>query len=439
MLKHIVLAAFLALPATASTVTLLHFSDYHSHALPFYSEEGPDRGGIARAIGYLSAHKRAGAVVLSGGDMINKGAPAWSDRYRCEEWKWLNGIVDAMAFGNHEADYGYPTFAACRDALTYPVLSANTAGFPPYAVVESNGIRIGAFALAGPDFPSLVRVPEIRFGDSVAAAREAVKRLRGEERVDAVVLIGHQHSAADFQLARAVPGIDVIFGSHSHLRQELTRIPGTETWFISPYQYLTWISRVELTFDEAKKLMGVTGKLVPVDASMPEDARIAARVAAMQKDLETDPRYRDLFVSFATLPEAMSTAEVGQRAVDIMRSVSESTIALSTASSFRQPLPPGAIDDETLRASLPYDNEIVVATLPAAKARELLQYARGQKGDANAFVAGEVVGETVTVATTDYLAFVAAGYRDFFAGAETVRTGRRVRAEFRRELEKDEG
>src|SRR5436190_1706598 len=64
-----------ALPLFARTrIVLLHFSDYHSHALPFYSEERADQGGIARAIAYMKRARRVDdAIVLSGGDMINKG------------------------------------------------------------------------------------------------------------------------------------------------------------------------------------------------------------------------------------------------------------------------------------------------------------------------------------------------------------------------------
>lgn len=421
----------------AATVTLLHFSDYHSHALPFHSEEGTDRGGIARAIGFLSRHKAEGALVFSGGDMLNKGAPAWSDRYRCAEWTWLDGIVDAMAFGNHDADYGYREFAACRDAVRYPILSANTGGFPPYTVLESNGIRIGVFAVAGSDFPSLVRAaaPELRFGDPVAAAREAVRTLREVEKVDAVVLIGHESAPDDFALARKVPGIDLIFGTHSHLKQDLMRIPGTQTWFVSPSQYLASISRVKMEF-AGSGLTGVSGGLVPVDSRMDADRGIETRVAAMRAALREDPRYREFFVPFVTLPETIGVPALAALTVEMMRESAGADLALSTASSFRSPLPTGPIDLETLRAALPYDNEIVVVQLPAARARELLAYAGRQKGDWSAFTTGTVKGETAIVATTDYLATMAAGYRDFFQGAVIKRTGVRVREEVKRKLEK---
>ena len=41
---------------TGTTVTLLHFSDYHSHAVPFYSEGQAGVAGVARLIGYLKTY-----------------------------------------------------------------------------------------------------------------------------------------------------------------------------------------------------------------------------------------------------------------------------------------------------------------------------------------------------------------------------------------------
>ena len=432
-MKSLLLGLTLAMtvPGHATTVTLLHFSDYHSHATPFYSEDKQDQGGIARAIDYLRRHKRKGALVFSGGDMINKGAPAWSDEYQCAEWPWFNGIVDAMAFGNHEADYGFDTFQRCRQAIRYPILSANTHGFQPYAVLQTKGIRFGVFAIAGSDFPSLVKVPEIRFADPVAAARDTVRRLRDEEHVDAVILIGHQYAEADYALARAVPGIDLIFGSHSHLKRGLTRIDGTDTWFISPYQYLTYISEVQMTFERGA-IRDVRGRLVPVDRAIRADRSKLRKVERMQRDLESNPKYRDLFVPFADLPAAMSVDEVARYAVDVMRARTNAALAISTTSSFRQPLPPGLIDGETLRGALPYDNEIVVADLPRDRAEKLLEIARS----ADPSVVSGSLGDapTVRIATTDYLARVARAFRDVFAGITIEPAGIRVREEMRKDL-----
>ena len=439
MRRLLLLILFLALPLHAGRVTLLHFSDYHSHALPFYTDEG-ERGGIARAIGYLAQAKKEGALVFSGGDMINKGAPAWSDRYGCTEWAWLNGIVDAMAFGNHDPDYGAAAFTTCRSSTRYPILGANVtpAAGPlrPYAVLKKDGMRIGVFAVAGSDFPQLVKVPGFTFTDPVEAARNTVSTLRGKEHVDAVVMIGHEHAEADYQLAAAVPGIDLIFGSHSHLERELTQIPGTSTWYISPWQYLSYISRVELTV-EKHKVTGVRGALVPVDKRLPADPAIALKVAAMQTSLEHDPRFRERFVPIGRLDAPLSVEHVALRTLETMRAVTGAAAALSTVSSFRAPLPAGVLTRELLLGALPYDNEIIVCTMTGAQLQRVLDFSASRKGsDSESFIsiasAVDPAG-SYKVATTDFLANVA--YRDVFT-CDQSKSGLHVREELEKALTK---
>ncbi|HEX8620157.1 MAG TPA: 5'-nucleotidase C-terminal domain-containing protein [Thermoanaerobaculia bacterium] len=415
-MRRLALLLLIALPLFGgeTTVTLFHFSDYHSHALPFYTDDG-ERGGVARAIGYLERQKRRGALVFNGGDTMNKGAPAWSDQFQCAEWSWWNGVVDAMAFGNHDSDYGFAAFERCRQSTRYPILSANTAGMRPYHVFMRNGLRIGVFAIAGNDFSSLVKVPQLTFSDPVAAARDAVRQLRETENVDAVVMIGHQHAEDDYALARAVPGIDLIFGSHSHLKRELVQIPGTRTWFISPSQYLTYISWVELHFADGT-LGAIDGALVPVDARMPENSAIAQRVARMQRELER--QMPELFQPIGSLAEPLSVEALAQRALETMRGITGAEVAISTTSSFRRPLPSGPLTMELLRGALPYDNEIVVCTMGGSDLQRLQH---------ESFVSAPeplVPARTYKAATTDYLA-----NREKL---DCTKTGKRVRAELQK-------
>ena len=426
-------------------MTLLHFSDYHSHALPFYSEGRPDQGGIARAVGYLRREHDRGAIVLNGGDMVNKGSPAWSDKHRCVEWAWLNGIVDAMAYGNHDADYGPAAFQWCAKTVGYPIVSANVIDskghlpFAPYVILLRGKLRIGVFAIAGRDFDKLVKPDarpsgDVRFTDRIAAARDAVRELR-RDHVNAIIMIGHEHHDDDFELAKQVAGIDVIFGTHSHRKDELQLIPGTKTWFISPFQYLAYISRVTLTF-ESGRLTDVGGGLVPVDASMPEDARVAKKVARLERDLEGDPAYAELFKPLGTIPKTLDVADIGHATVAMMQRITSTDLAISTASSFRQALPAGTVTMESLRGALPYDNEIVVAEIGGDALKRLLDVA-ASGADGGAYIAGEQPPDPARryrVATTDYLARVAAGYRDAFAGAVISSTGLRVRDELRKML-----
>lgn len=480
--------------APTTRITLVHFSDYHSHAVPFYSEHQADQAGIARTLGYLQRLRRTGqpTVVLSGGDMLNAGTPAWSDRYRCVEWSWFNGLVDAMALGNHDLDYGWEALSACRASLSYPVLSANLVGAPPgarpgpdggeaeaqpllntaskpYLVKEVAGVRLGLFALAGPDFPALVKPsrlpPGARFADPLATARVIVQRLRTEERVAAVIFFGHQDRESDYRMAREVPGIDVILGSHSHYKGAFETIPGTSTVFISPYQYLNYVARVEMTFARdpgrgAPVLRETSGVLVAMDGDVTPDAQVEARVRGLQLDLERDPRYRERFAVIGKAAVELSDegldrgeSVLGNFVLDLVRGAGQGHAALSSAGSFRASIPPGDVRLEDLQIALPYPNRALRLRLTGAQVLALLNLSASRRGS-DGFAAsaglryglsgGKVLQASILVSTapretryepidplrsyeivtTDYLASVAPGYKDLFARARSrVQTG----------------
>jgi 5'-nucleotidase len=435
--------------------------------VPFRSEGRPDRGGLARAVALIKQARRTDAtLVLSGGDMLNKGVPAWSDEYRCVEWPWLDGLVDAMALGNHDLDYGADAFASCRASTRVPVLSANLvdgAGRPyltvegrPYLVREVGGIRIGAFAVAGADVQRLIAPahlpPGTRWTDATGAARAIVKALREEEGVGAVVFFGHQAREDDEAMARAVPGIDLVLGTHSHHKSGLVTIPGTRTRYLATYQYLSYLADVALDFEDGR-LARVEGALVPLDADSPEDAEVAAKVAGLQRRLRTLRPERFEVVGRAAVELTDAGVAEGESlianwATEALRQRAKAHVFFSTASSFRAGLPPGPFTREELLAAIPYANRIALTRLRGAQLLEWLEVSARRRGSdlfsplsgARYVVrAGRVAGAQVlrdpeapargyapldprasyVVGTTDYQATFADGYRQIFAaGAE---------------------
>ncbi len=447
---------------TSRTVTILQFSDYHSHAVPFRIGEDARAAGIARAIAWIEPQaRRPDVLVFNGGDTMNHGAPAWSDKYHCVEWSWWNGVVDAMAWGNHDADYGPEEFSRCLATIDYPILSANVIsaeGEPlfevdgkRYLVFRREGLRIGVFAVAGSDFASIVGaerlpVPGARFTSRMNVARAVVDQLRNGEHVDAVVLIGHESTEDDVELARAVPGIDLILGTHSHRLEPLHRIEGTRTWTLSPGQYLGWVSRVRLEF-RGNQLAAVTGGPVAMTPDLPLDPTIATRVASLEHELEHDPGYRELFVTIGTLPDTLSNeglleenSAVGSFVMDRVRRAAEADVAFSTSSSFRGPLGEGSVRETDLRDALPYDNAVLRCRLNGTQAEKVLERIGSLRGtDSFAQISGasledQTIGgkpidprNTYSFAVTDYVAKVTGSYRDLFEGISCADTGTRVR------------
>jgi 5'-nucleotidase/UDP-sugar diphosphatase len=464
------LAAVLAATAPRETViTVIGLSDYHSHALPFRSEGQPDRGGIARVLAYIKKTRTEGpSLVLSGGDTLNKGVPAWSDEYRCVEWPWFAGLVDAMALGNHDLDYGPEVFEACRGSVSYPVLASNLVredGTPylqalgkPYAVLAVAGVRIGVFAVAGDDFGGLVAKehlpPGTRWAPALEAARHAVESLRGIEKVDAVVFIGHEGREDDEAMARAVPGIDLVLGTHSHHKSELTTIPGTRTRYVAPYQYLAYVSETRLVF-EGRRLARIEGGLVAMDSSRPEDPDVARRVADLQKALVA--KHPERFKLIGALPEELSDAgiqdgpaPIGSWGTEACRRAAGVHVFFSTASSFRASLGPGAVTAEDFYQAIPYPNRIVSGEMTGRGLLEWLNLSLSRR-DSDGFSQASGVRYTVRdgkavevrilrdparpgsgdspldpaavyrIGTTDFQAYVAAGYKELFATARNPR------------------
>jgi 5'-nucleotidase len=457
--------------ASIKTLEIYHMSDYHSHALPSYAEGDYSRGGVARAIAYLREAKKRyeNVLVLSGGDTINLNNPIWSDAYTCTEWSWFNGILDGMALGNHEFDYGSQVFNDCLNRATYPVFSSGLvfkdtlkAILPEYQVYERGGIKIGVFAVAGNDFPSIVKgdlLPTntrwLTGEEKINRVKEIVKILKEKEKVDVIISSGHQYLAEDFAMAQAVEGIDLILGTHGHLKAEFTKIQGTNTYFISPYQYLNYLSHITLQFNK-NKLVKAKGNLVTITKGLPEDEFLAQKASSMYDALKIKYPER-----FEILGEAKALIDntgidlgetlIGNLVTDLAREATKAHVFFHTSSSFRAAIPPGQINRETFLTALPYNNILVTAIMSGEQLLDLLSFSVSQRGSDNfcqtsglryTINAGNKTISNVEVlkdpenknsgyqaidpkgkylvATANYLAYVAGGYKEKFTAASNL-------------------
>src|SRR6185295_20268775 len=138
----------------------------------------------------------------------------------------------------------------------------------------------------------------------------------------------------------------------SHRKEDLFKIPNTNTWMVSPFQYATYVSKLQLQFSNGA-LSGVSGGLVRMGSDLLPEPRIVSMVDKMQADLEADPKYAALFqpigsasVELSTAGQFTGEAVLGNFVMDIFRSAAQANMALATASGFREPIPPGPILEE---------------------------------------------------------------------------------------------
>lgn len=195
-----------------------------------------------------------------------------------------------------------------------------------------------------------------------------------------------------------------------------------------------------------------------MDAGVPEDPDIKATVLQMQAELEADPQYAPNFVAIGEAAIGLSTTGslsgecvLCNLVMDVFRDSTGTHLALATASSIREPIAPGPIIEEELRMALPYANKLMKASMTGAQVKDLLDYSVSRAGSdffsqisgmrfrivdgkaefirvladpSNAY-SGYVALDpqaTYQVATTDFQALIADGYRQRFEGLELTST-----------------
>ena len=107
--------------------------------------------------------------------------------------------------------------AAFNDEKAFDPASGRV--FKPSLVREIGGYRVAVIGQAFPYVPIAHPkrfTPDWKFGIRDDELQKLVDRLRGNDKVDAVILLSHNGMDVDLKLASRVTGIDVILGGHTH-------------------------------------------------------------------------------------------------------------------------------------------------------------------------------------------------------------------------------
>ena len=255
----LVVASFLGIPGNLQSYSgeteelyfcILHTNDIHSALIPHSpavdyhpEEEDSTIGGLARlatAMDEIRENKMGEGepvLLLDAGDFLAGSAFAWLtlSGYAAELTIMQEIGYNAVAIGNHEYDYDPDVLAQYLLKAGYPeahqktlVLASNTEAPPDHPLAAQNlyrnagmfelenGLKVGVFGLIGKDAILLIgETGDVQFLDQHETARQAVDELK-EQGADVIVGITHSGVDEDRELAREVPGIDVIVGGHTH-------------------------------------------------------------------------------------------------------------------------------------------------------------------------------------------------------------------------------
>lgn len=176
----------------------------------------------ARMAQLLSARAESD-LYFDSGDAIKSGnlaVPLVQDPV----WERLRRAgTTASVPGNRESHVLEASVRAKFKGLDHPVVCANwfdksgKLRFPASTIVTAKGLKIGVFGVMVPivtDRMASRATSQFLWQSPVECAREPVALLRST--CDVVIALTHIGHRQDQLLAEKVPGIDIIFGGHSH-------------------------------------------------------------------------------------------------------------------------------------------------------------------------------------------------------------------------------
>jgi 5'-nucleotidase / UDP-sugar diphosphatase len=311
------------------TFTILHTNDMHSAFIgmgpasdytPFTLHDDATRGGYARLAGLIAARKAARAsqgpvLVLDAGDYSMGTAFAAASRETGGELQLMARMgYDATTFGNHEFDLGPDGLGmaigvAARAGRVPAVLASNTnlggddatlaelqrlakdEVVRRYLVIERGGIRFGLFGVLGKEAIFYTSGGAVSFSDAHEAAREMVTVLRETENVDVVIALSHGGvekgedgrylDGDDVRLPKAVPGIDIVIGGHSHTELREAIIVNDRTPVVQAGKEGWNLGELVVTVD-GSRLQVDSYRLYPIDDSIAGDRAIADEIDRLE-------------------------------------------------------------------------------------------------------------------------------------------------------------
>lgn len=270
------------LPAQEREVKLkiIETSDVHGNYYPYdFIHRHEAAGSLARVHALVQKEREVykdNLILLDNGDILQGQPTAYYYNYidtvsphlAAEMMNFMG--YDAGNMGNHDVETGNAVFDRWSSDCRFPILGANIietatgkTHFKPYEVLERDGVKVVVLGMITPAIP--VWLSEnlwrgLRFDDMEDTARKWMKIIREKENPD--VVIGMFHAGQDALLmggkyrenasadvARNVPGFDIVLMGHDHAREckKVVNVAGDSVLVIDPASNGIVVSNVDIT------------------------------------------------------------------------------------------------------------------------------------------------------------------------------------------------
>ena len=385
------------------SLVILHTNDHHGAVV---SKGG--KAGLAERATFIKQERENSSdiLVLDAGD-INTGT-AVSNMFEAKPdiLAYNKMGYDAVTFGNHEFDSNLEKIRAQQKESAFPWLSANIKEGKkylgkPYITKNFGDYKVGIFglttrrtlAIAAPD-------KSLTFTDEIETAKEMVKVLRGKEKCDIVILLGHLGDIAEtdthetsLKVAESVEGIDLIIDGHSHtFFAEPKVVNGTP--IVTANESGKYVGRAEMKI-KGGKIEAFSWTPVEITAEkFAPDADVAQIVKPFVD--KTEDSLKDVVLKttapfeFGKKLTRYQEMASGDFLTDGMVWYLSTTgvnvdFALTNGGGIRAEIEAGDVTKKAIITMLPFDNYVYVVTLKGEDVKALFDFIGSIKQGAGAF------------------------------------------------------
>jgi 5'-nucleotidase/UDP-sugar diphosphatase len=387
-------------PASGQTkIRILHANDTHAR-LESTLVQGKPLGGWGRLASAISRHRADDrpTFLLHGGDAF-QGTMFFNVYEGLADAAIMNLIgFDAMAVGNHEFDKGPETLAKFVALAQFPCVAANLdfeaepalrGKVPPRAVLESKGVKIGVVGACTEDLPIISSPgPSVKMLPMVPSLQAQIDALEAEG-VQIIVVLSHCGYNVEQGLAKALRGVDVVVGGHSHSLLGDPVIPGgppsagpyptvvknasgDTALVVQAWEWGKVLGKLDVEFDADGRVQSWEGsEPVAVDESYPEHPVVASMVEAFKKPI-AEAMARVVGETRVMLARSTEGGEspMGNLIADSMLAATRkegAVAAFMNAGGVRASLEPGPVTYGAAVGVQPFGNTLVVMDLTGAQ------------------------------------------------------------------------
>ena len=259
---------------------IVQTSDVHGNYYPYnFITRQEWKGSLARVYSFVQQERQRykdNLILLDNGDILQGQPTAYYYNYidtvsphLCAEMMNYMGY-DAGNMGNHDVETGRTVFDRWIETCDFPVLGANIINtstgephLPPYKVLEREGVKIVVLGMITPAIPAWLSEnlwKGLRFDDMEETARKWMKIIREKEKPDLVIglfhagqdafkMSGKYNENASLDVAKNVPGFDIVLMGHDHSREckKVMNVAGDSVLVIDPASNGVVVSNVDVT------------------------------------------------------------------------------------------------------------------------------------------------------------------------------------------------